>query len=41
MEMRLEELTVPGLEEKMRVVVEMEEQEMKVMCEGYCDLDKV
>lgn len=37
MEMRLES----GDQEEMRVIIEMGEKEMKVKCEGHCDLDKV
>ena len=27
--------------EKLRVVVEVDGNEMRILCEGYCDMDKV
>ena len=41
MEKRLEEFDVSGGEEELRVTIEMGEKEMKVKCEGHCDVEKV
>ena len=40
MEMKMAE---PGLEQqrRMAVVLEVGEEELRVMCEGQCDVDKV
>ena len=37
----LEEMEVTGLHGELRVVIQMGGSEVKVVCEGHCDLDKV